>query len=549
VLVALTYGRALGYGFPRSIDAKLAEAVSLVDGPSLFSGIMMDLSRLVDSDPGLSALWRPTVNLAYLFSGWLGEGDAWAFRLVSMTALVVIAASARHMVGRSRGRDLVLALTVFHPMMTAAVLDLASMPSLLMAMFAILAVSSRGRIAFLATLAAMGAHEAAAIIPFIAMGFSRNAKGEMRDHGRWRTPLLAVLSWWGLLSLLKALGVLGAQAISVPNVAGFSQAAAHVWFYLARLIIPTSPVFARTPPSFIEPWPALAWLGLLFVLWLSIRAGPSRKTPIGPGFAAGVVCVLLALLASGGLLSEVPGYGEGRLALPIVGMAWMLASRPSPRLAAWTVVPICAVVTVLRVGVWAEPINLWAESHRARPADAMVSLEYGSRLISSKPNLTVALMEQVLAADASPEQRKRAHIGAIQAWFEIGNEKRALPHLSAVADPDEKEGGWLLVRRCILETRVGFREVDYPAGTVLSPLARVCAEAATRFPRHAGLANAAGVEAAIRGDISAAQTFLERALEIAPHNGEYRRSFSLIPINVWAWGGDEPLSPDRMASP
>ena len=549
LLVAVVYGRALGFGFVRDEDAMLAEAVGVVDGVGVWTGLMLDLSLLGDGAFGFSTLWRPTLNLSYLLAGWMGGGEAWAFRLMSMGVLVLIAWAARSMLGRSMGRDLVLALIVVHPMMSAAVLDIMAMPSLLLALCAVMAVSSSGRGAFIWTLAGMGAHEAAAVIPLIAMGFSRDHRGEVRGHARWRTPLLAVLCWWMMLAGMQRGGWLRPEAISTPTLEGLTQAAAQVSLYLERLLMPISPVFARTDPVFVDPWPYLAWIGLLIVLWVCVRVDRPRETPVGPGFAAGVCCVLLALLASGGLVSEIPGYGEGRLALPIVGLAWMLASRPTPRIAAWTLVPMCAVLTILRVGVWSEPTELWAESHRARPNDAMVSLEYGGRLISTRPAMSVALMQQVLATDANDHQRHKAHVGAIQAWFEIGNDRRALPHLSAIADPDDEDGGWLLVRRCILETRYGFDEAQYPPGTVLSPLARVCGEAARRYPKHARLANAAGVEAAMRGDAQRGQHYIQRAVELAPHNAAYRRSFSLIPMNVLGWAVDEPLSPDRAAAP
>jgi hypothetical protein len=550
LLVAIGYGRALGFGFARSEDTKLADAVGLVDGVGVWHGLMLDLSRLGDGGLDFSPLWRPTVNLAYLIAGWIGGGEAWAFRLLSLAILVVMAWTARRMMGRSMGRDLVLILVIFHPMMSAAVLDVMAMPSLLMALCVVMAVSSNGRAAFFWTLLGMGAHEAAAVIPIIAMAFRYDHKGERRNDARWQVPLLAVVAWWGMLWGFKAVGLLQPEVISLPTVDGLAQAAAQVWLYMGRLVMPISPVFARTDPVFTAPWPALAWIGLLFLLWAAVRADQPRSTPMGPGFSAGLCSVLLALLAAGGLVSETPGYGEGRLALPIVGLAWVLASRPTSRLAAWTLVPMCVVLTILRVGVWSEPNKLWAESHTARPQDTLVSLEYGTRLISTRPTQCVALMQQVLgAAAATPVQRYKAHVGAIQAWFEIGNDKRALPHLSAIADPDAEDGGWLLVRRCILETRFGFDERGYPPGTVKSPLARVCGEAARRYPRHARLANAAGVEAAIRGDAERAQFFIQRAVELAPHNGAYRRSFSLIPMNVIGFAADDPLSPDRSAAP
>jgi hypothetical protein len=549
VLVAVFYGRSLGYGFVREGEAGVASTLGVTDLTGVWTGFLKNLASITADTDVFPQLWRPTVNLAYLCAGWLGEGQAWSFRLISLVALACLAWAARRLLARGVGRDLVLCLVVLHPMMSAAVLDITALPLLLMATFMVLAVSHDGRLSFLFTLIALGAHEAAAVTPFIAMAFGRDADGQRRSDARWQGPMLAVGAWWGLVASLHALEVLPGEAISVPTASSAIAAAAQVWFYLERLILPFSPLFARTPPAFEHPWTGIAWVGLLAALWVCLRAKHDREKPIGPGFAAGFSCVLLALLATGGLLSEAPGYGEGRLALPIVGFAWMLASRPAVRVAGWSLVPLFGVLCFLRVGVWSEPIQLWAESHKARPNDQLVTLEYGQRLITSEPAKAVGLLAQVLSSAPSASHEFRAHVGSIQARFELGDERGALPHLAATADPDDDENGWLLVRRCILETRYSVDEALYPPGTVRSPLVRVCGEASGRFPRHARLANAAGIEAAIRGDAERAQALIQLAVELAPNNAEYRETFSRIPMNTLGWVAEEPLSPDPAAAP
>ena len=549
LLVAVVYGRGLGYGFVRDGEEAFAAALGLTDLTGVWTGFLRNLSAVVADSTVFSTLWRPTVNLAVLGAGWIGGGEAWAFRLVSLTALVVLGWAARRLVGRGMGRDLVLCLVVFHPMMSAAVLDITALPMLLMATFTVLALNFQGRKAFVFTLIAMGAHEAAAMTPLLAIAFARGGDGERRSDARWQGPILAVFLWWAVLGGMFAGGLLGRESVSIPTAHGALDAAAQAWFYLERLVFPFSPLYARTAPVFHEPWPGVAWLGLLVALWLALRTGNARPRPVGPGFAAGFTCILLSLLGMGGLLSESPGYGEGRLALPIVGFAWMVASRPPVRAAGWTLVPLFAVLSVLRVGVWSDPNQLWAESHRARPNDTMVALEYGQRLITTNSAMAVGLFSQVLAGSPSDTDAFRAHVGAIQARFELGDERGALPHLAATADPEDDRNGWLLVRRCILETRYSVDEALYPVGTVLSPLVRVCGEASARFPRHARLANAAGIEAAIRGDVARAQSLIQRAVELAPNNAEYRKTFSRIPMNTLGWISEDPLSPDPAAAP
>ena len=549
VLVAIVYGRTLGFGFARSREERLADAVGFVDLAAIWNGVFMDLSRLTEGVEGFSSLWRPTLNVLYLLAGWLSDGEAWGFRLISLLVLVAIAWRARLLLGKNQGRDLVLCLIVLHPMMSAAVIDISAMPSLLMTLGTVMAVTTSGKKAFWSTLFAVGAHEAAAVIPAISVCFRRDGNGQVRGPDRWRWPLLALIVWGATLFGLRSASVLSASAVSVPDTESMRLAAANMWFYMGRLLIPMDPVFARSAPVHMDPWPAFAWVGLLLVFWVVARLERPRVQPVGPGFAAGFSAVVLALLAAGGLVSELPGYGEGRLALPIVGVAWMLASRPTGRMAAWTLVPTFFALTMMRVGVWSNADDLWAESHRARPQDTMVSLEYGKRINTSNPALAVGLFEHVLADDPIGVRQWEAHVGMIHAWLALGSDHRALPHLARVADPTDESDSWLLVRRCLLETRFGFDERDYGEGVVLYPLARVCGEAAERYPQDARLANAAGVEAAVRGDFARARKYLQRAVELNPHSAEVRRNFSHIPMNVAGWNNDEPISPDPAAAP
>jgi len=545
-MTALVYGRSLSYGFARFDEQELADAVGRVDLAGIWSGLFLDWSRVAE---GLSALWRPTVSLVYLVAGWLGGGAPWAFTLLSLVALVVLVWAARRPLGKRQGRDLVLALIVFHPMTSAAVLDMSAMPSLLCAMCGVLAITHKGRAAFFWSVAALGAHETALLLPIMAMCIQRDADGKRLGPERWMTPMAGVTAGVVVAFTVRSLGMIGPDAVGIPTLSGMVEAASHVWFYMGRLVLPLVPVFSRTAPTFETPWPALSWVLLLGVLWLVLRSKRPRAEPIGPGFAAGFCVVVLSLLASGGLVSEVVGYGEGRLILPIVGFAWMMASRPTPRAAGWALLVAFVPLTFMRVAVWSDPVNLWAESHRAHPSDTMISLEYGQRLIGIDSAKAVGLLEQVTAEDPGPASAFKAHVGLIQAWFELEEDRRALPHLAKIADPNSRENSWLLVRRCILETRFGVNESEYEEGSVLSPLARVCGEAAARYPRHARLANAAGLQAAIRGDTERAQGLLQRAVELAPHSAEYRRGFTRIPMHVMGWQEDEPLSPDPAAAP
>ena len=100
-----------------------------------------------------------------------------------------------------------------------------------------------------------------------------------------------------------------------------------------------------------------------------------------------------------------------------------------------------------------------------------------------------------------------------------------------------------------METRFGFDEAQYTTVAVKSSLASVCDEASNRYPMDARLANAAGLEAAVRGDTERARALLRKAAELAPHNAEYRRTFSRMPMDMVGWHEDVPISPDPAAAP
>ena len=97
--------------------------------------------------------------------------------------------------------------------------------------------------------------------------------------------------------------------------------------------------------------------------------------------------------------------------------------------------------------------------------------------------------------------------------------------------------------------RFGVDEEQYTTVAVKSSLATVCDEASKRYPRDARLANAAGIEAAVRGDTERARVLLRKAAELAPQNAEYRRAFSRMPMHMMGWHEDVPVSPDPAAAP
>ena len=187
--------------------------------------------------------------------------------------------------------------------------------------------------------------------------------------------------------------------------------------------------------------------------------------------------------------------------------------------------------------------SLWEESHKARPNDAMVGLEYGS-----VDHRRAHTSRRVLAGPRGEpaSQAFRAHVGSIQARFELGDDAARCPisrqqrirlmirmggSCTALHPRDPLQRRWALYR-------LNGRE---PAGEGLrrgpSPVSPSCTTGERGW-----------TEAAIRGG-QPGQVLIQRAVELAPNNAEYRETFSRIPMNTMGWISDEPLSPDPAAAP
>jgi hypothetical protein len=541
-MVMVLYGSSVGFGFVRASEEALAEAMRSADVLTLLDAPTSDLSRLNVESVGFRADWQPLVALSYVIDGLTGGGAPWSFHLTNLLLLALLGAAAASRVSGA-ARWLVLALVVAHPMQTAAVMDVSARGELLLALFGTLAVVLRGRWSPACAFLAMASHPVGVVVPFFAVAAARK-RGPHQRRRLW-SHLAALVAWLGARFGLGLAGVVPTSPFW-GSAESAQAAAASAWVFLSTLLVPAEPVFSRSPMIFDGEIMAIAWVGLLMVALLLVRVRAVADMP-GPAFGFGLLIV--PLLLGSGLLSGTDGYSESRLCWPIVGLAWILVSRPTIQGIGVAMVPIWVGLAVLRAGDWASSSTLWEKSYASVSSDMMIAHHLGRSLQHSDPTRAVGLLQQATHDYDHPQRRLRSHRLLVGIYQGLGKDRRALPHLAHVANPRESGNEDLLALRCKLETRFGVSERDYPHGMVSAPLSQVCGAAARYYSADAALQNAAGMEAAVRGDYDAATGFFRLAVELDPDNGQFRRDLAQLPTATMGWGLGDPLSPDPSAAP
>jgi hypothetical protein len=542
-LVALLYGQSLGFGFVRPSELALGQAMVAVDALSLLDALTSDLSRLNVDGVGFRPDWQPLVALSFVFDGLLGAGEAWSFHLTNLLLMVALSVLASVRIPGGAGRWLVLILVVAHPMQTATVLDISARGELLLAVFATAALVVRGAWAPLWAFMAMAAHPVGIVVPILAV--VAGSVSVERARRRFLAHGFALVAW---VSLRVGLGTVGV----VPDTGfwGSEQsvwsAAAHTWVYLQQLAVPAQHVFGQSPLVFDSEIQGLAaaslLLGALFLV--RVRGAGDRPSP-----RVSVSIVLLPLLFSSGFLSGSEGYGEARLSWPIVGLAWLLVSRPSIQGMGWAMAPLWVGLTFFRVGDWSSSVVLWESAHRQVPSDLHIAHHLGHALRETDPPRAAGMLELVTQDWGNRKRRMSAHRGLVDVYQRLGKNRQLLSHLAVVADPRLPGQSEFLALRCKLETHYATVEAHYPVGTVAAPLAHVCRVAARSYPSDAELQNAAGMEAAVRGDFETAVKLFRLAVQLDPDNNAFRRDLAQLPSASMGWGRGGPLSPDPAAAP
>lgn len=504
--VLLLYGRAIGHGFVHDDHELLEHSRRLADLGTLPTALGEDLFWLADGAVRPSPYWRPVVVLSYYLDRQVGQGAAWSFHLSNLIYLALLGWAAGRDLG-PRVRVAALTLLLAHPMMSEVALNITARTDLLAALFGLLALRSAGGRAALLTLLALGSKEVAIVVPLMAAGGAW-LEGDRRIS-RWLPHALAVAGWAVVRTALVSTWGVASEDRGLPTAASALEAPARIGFYVSRMLWPLDPVAARQLPELSQTQVALGWAGLALALLLVARRRSREALHAG-----------LPLVPVSGLLASPVRYAEGFLCWPLVGLTRGLA-QASPALTLALAVP-CAVLTWDRVQDWRDEPTLWAEARADYPEDPLIAGKFGVSVRSEDPAAAEAALRQGVEGVRDPRLRREwgAHLAA--ALIDADRWREALPYLRAAARPDDPEASWALMARCTVEA--GER---LPSDPSAPPLSEVCAEATRRSPNDADLWNAAGVEAASRGDLPAALERFTSAAALAPDREDIRNNLAL----------------------
>ncbi len=529
VLVGLVYGRAVGFGFVHDDRVLLEGSARLADLSSLPIALTRDLFWLGGGDVRPSPYWRPVVTASYYLDALVGGGAPWAFHLTNLGLLALLAALVARRCDDVRAGALALCVVALHPMQVEVACNITARTDLLAALLTVLAVTAAGPAGAAWTLLALGSKEVAVVIPLLAW-FRGRAAGAGREA--WLPHLGAALAWVVARTAIVATLGLGVADRGWPTVESVAGAGARVVGLLGRLIWPVDLVAGVAPPAagvvaIVFGWAALLALALvLFLPRPSPEGAWERWRFAGRHLAPWVV---LPLIPVSGLLAAPVRYAEGFLCLSVVGLAWAVAHHPVFRVFGWLVLAWWGALSAARVPDWRSDRTLFEAAVASHPGDPRAALKLARVVLDEAPDRALLLASGGLTTEQDPRRLRELHAVAAQASLSLQRSDAALQHLRIAAEPGDREATWALAARCVLETG---RVVEGGASAEVPSLQSVCAEALRRRPDDAGLWNAAGGEAATRGDRAAAAAAFRRAVELAPDDESYRANLR--------WAGELP---------
>ncbi len=503
-LAFLLYGRTIGYPLIRPIEA---------------TGGWLGPTPLVEASFAIDAV--------------IGGGADWAFRLTQILLLGLLGWVASGAVPRGTRRALILLLVVAHPMLLGSVMDPSARGELLLALVGTLALTRSGLRAGLYSLLAMAVHPLGTLLPVLGLWMPRAPKGKGRQIP-WR--LVAVALWWAWRLVMGGAALLG----DVQNMgAGLKDAGAHAAMYARQLLFPLDPIYARTLPSFTDLEAGVGW-----TLWaLALGGGlffARRLKTQGVGLGAGLVLMALPLLLGSGIGPGAGGYGEARLAWPVVGMAWALSAALPLRMAAFALVPLLLGVTGIRAGDHKGPAQVWERVHETLPDDPMVQLALAHALAEVDPDRAIGLLETALVDLDDPDEKLRVRRALVQAYMLLDLKHEVRRHLAVLADPAVDGTASEMRQRCLLAAELGDEVWEVES----APITEVCAAVVAQAPEDLKLLKAAGLVAVGAGAPLEGREYLIRAVELAPEETQLRLLLSNLPLGKVEWHTSGPASPE-----
>jgi tetratricopeptide (TPR) repeat protein len=445
-------------------------------------------------------------------------------------------------------------LFTVHPLQTQAVTYIAQRVTVLAALFYLASLccyllarqsGAAGRRcallagAVLAGLLAMLSKENAATLPLVMMLCElvlfpdRGRRGLLAPLGFLAIALVVPFTWAlarpGSGGLTELLARISADAPAIPRLTYLATQLRVVVTYLRLLVLPVGQNLDYDYPlaaSFAAP-PVMASLALHLallataglLLWRSRRAASGAAPAMGlAGF--GIGWFYLALTVESSIFPIRDVIFEHRVYLPSVGICLAaaalvcllrerLAGRPplagGVAVAAWSLVALLALATVLRNGVWGDEATLWGDVVRKSPGKARA---HGSlaRVFKERGRTAEAVAEYRAALTADPDDAAATNnLGTI--FLEQGrySSARRLFERATSLDP-------------------ASAKVQYNLGSVMLKLgdlagAEQAFEGALRLsPAYDQALNNLGLVKAKRGDYRAARGLFERAVASNPAN-------------------------------
>ena len=338
--------------------------------------------------------WRPLTSLALFVGHALGHGEAWGFHAVSLClhlgAVAVVFSLARRLVGGAPWAALCAALFALHPVQVEAVAWISAVNDPLYGLCVLLALAAhlswheRGALgvplaaAAAFALALLAKENAVAFLPLaLALELARPspARARLRAAGAY----LAVAALYAVARMLvfddpaagvtrvtTELGLSAARAITlrVELLGGF----------LGLLLWPVDLSLFREIRPVIEPLDArLLGAAALSTLWLAAGALAWRRGArvLALAFALPVAGVLPALVRMESLGRFVLSDRFLYVAVLGVGMALALLARRLPRLAGGAlgvgVVLAAGLAARARAQVWRDEVSLFTATVEASP--------------------------------------------------------------------------------------------------------------------------------------------------------------------------------------
>ncbi len=248
-------------------------------------------------------------------------------------------------------------------------------------------------------LAALGAKEAAAVLPVLIIVWDRARRGNSEP---WRVTLAHSLPWWGIVAVY--LGVRAWVLHGAPEMTQPEQAWGQAAFFALKIALASVAGWLWPTGSAIDhgwPWTIDAREGVLLVMGgIGVALATWRVFRFDRRMGWCVIWFWVALLPLAALpvVSRLTLYQDHRVYLGGVGLAWLFgrvavlganrlrpfrAIRVAAGLVAGVVIAAALVANAARTAVWSNANRLWDNVIERYPGSILGANHVGLRYVSA----------------------------------------------------------------------------------------------------------------------------------------------------------------------